>query len=81
MMTALQPSGMGRPVLIQKASLPISRRSGLREEAVKVSSALTATPSMAAPWNAGDERRASTGRESTRCSAAESGTSSSESSL
>ena len=36
---------------------------------MNVSSACTAMPSMAAPWNAGDERKAATGLLSTRCKA------------
>ena len=74
MTTALVPAGRGWPVLIQNASVPMVRRRGRRVEAVKVDSALTAMPSMAAPWKAGEERRAATGSASTRCRAADRGT-------
>ena len=60
--TAFLSGGMGWPVFINTAS-PLFRSSetGCDSWAEKVSSALTAMPSMAAEWNDGLENRANTG--------------------
>ena len=74
--TASMPEGRGSPVSTQRAWGPNWRLTGVVSEAPKVSTARTATPSMAEAWKWGEEIRASTGAAVTRPRAFSMGTAS-----